>query len=636
MITRRDFLKGVAAGAASVAALGVIGPAAVAAEAESNAPVTIDTMKYLCQDNRGAKPDAVAPVTAEEYIIQKGDGFAFASMMVGRVASQPIPEEQFMLNKPAWLGDAPAIKDIAYEEDCEILVIGAGEAGSTCALRCQELGADTLCIEVQTWNEYDNYACDMTTYNSKFFLDKGTPEYDPMDIFNEYMRKALGHAHQKIVRDYATRSGEMLDWMLQYIPQEYTENYAHAVNYKGNKYFSGEACGQKSFVGMTQWREQVSNNNMWPFVVRCLHTAMQDLGGRYIYGAQGIVLVQDEEGNVVGAICTDIDGNYFKVNAKAVIVCAGDFGGNPEMRLDLCDQMRNIAWSYGQDRTVAGNVSSGGRDGSGIRMMLWAGATMEAGPRAGQSAGINGKPGFSFGGCWPVFGPDGKRLYNETLTKHGSIGYLDMMPEGMLLTSVVDADWDTYCEYQGYGHEVMDRSNEYMLEKVRADMAAYKTGPDGFPVQAFSRYGNEYSNVYAADTLEELGAILGYEGEALEGWLAEIEHWNEMCEAGKDSDWGCDPQNLFPIKNPPFFGCYTVTRAGSPSGGLCQHAGVCTDGSYNVLTGAKHPIKGLFASGNSCGQRYAVQYHTPTAGNSCGTALVTGYLAAECAVAAIK
>lgn len=81
-------------------------------------------------------------------------------------------------------------------------------------------------------------------------------------------------------------------------------------------------------------------------------------------------------------------------------------------------------------RTDVNNVSSMGRDGSGIRMMMWAGATMEAGPRAGQAAGINSRPSFPFGGIWPIFGNDGKRFFNETITRHGSVGYLDMMPEG--------------------------------------------------------------------------------------------------------------------------------------------------------------------------------------------------------------
>ncbi|MCR5089510.1 MAG: hypothetical protein K6C08_08370, partial [Oscillospiraceae bacterium] len=48
-----------------------------------------------------------------------------------------------------------------------------------------------------------------------------------------------------------------------------------------------------------------------------------------------------------------------------------------------------------------------------------------------------------------------------------------------------------------------------------------------------------------------------------------------------------------------------------------------------VLTAAKAPISGLYAVGNCCGQRYAVQYPTPAAGNSCGSAFTTGYLCAE-------
>ena len=53
---------------------------------------------------------------------------------------------------------------------------------------------------------------------------------------------------------------------------------------------------------------------------------------------------------------------------------------------------------------------------------------------------------------------------------------------------------------------------------------------------------------------------------------------------------GCDPQNLLPIKDAPFFASFGTT-GGNPSGGLCQHAAVCTDGGYRVLTGRQtaHP-----------------------------------------------
>ena len=109
----------------------------------------------------------------------------------------------------------------------------------------------------------------------------------------------------------------------------------------------------------------------------------------------------------------------------------------------------------------------------------------------------------------------------------------------------------------------------------------------------------------------------------------------DRCAKGHDDDWGCDPQNLLPIKDAPFFASFGTT-GGNPSGGLCQHAAICTDGRYQVLTGEKQPIAGLYAAGNTCGQRYGIQYATPTAGNSCGSALTSGYCAAESVIEDLK
>ena len=638
-MSRRDFLTRAAAGTMGVAALSSVTAASLACAeeaAEAEAPAapayegTYDIMSQYSTYGHGENPDAVAATTPEEYIVSKGDGVLSAGGMVGELGITPA---DFMLNVPAWLGTAPVIEDIADTEECDVLVIGAGNAGTTAALRAQEMGASVILAETQTYDEYDEYACDMACYNSKLFLDKGTPEIDPMDIFNQYMRDYRGHAHQKLVRDYATRGGEMLDWMCTYIPQDLIDKYAKTSNYKGNANFNGEHCGQKSFIGMTQWRDEDSNINMWPYVIRTLHTALEELGGQMRWGYQAIELVKDGDA-VTGAILRDVEGAYHQINAKATIVCAGDFGGNPDMRLDLSDQMRNLAWSYGSDRTNTGSIGGMGRDGSGIKMCMWAGGTMEGGPRAAQSVGINGKPGLAFGGCWPCFGADGKRFYNECLIKHGSDGYLDMLPAGFLMLQVTDSNWEEYLSHQGYGHETMDRSSDYMCDEVRENMEAYVTGPDGFPVRAFSRFGKEYTTMYAADTLEEVAQIAGLDEGATANFVAEVAHWNEMCEAGEDTDWGIDPQLLMPIKDAPFFFNFSTT-GGNPSNGLCQHAAICTDGNYQVLTGEKAPIAGLYAAGNTCGQRIGIQYSTPTAGNSCGSALTSGYVAGECVAKAL-
>jgi len=69
-----------------------------------------------------------------------------------------------------------------------------------------------------------------------------------------------------------------------------------------------------------------------------------------------------------------------------------------------------------------------------------------------------------------------------------------------------------------------------------------------------------------------------------------------MCDAGYDSDWGADKSLMhFKIEKAPFFAATAVT-GGKPSGGLCQHAAVCTDGEYRVLKADKSPIPGKLNS----------------------------------------
>ena len=642
-ISRRQFFEGAAMGAAGAAAAGALAGAAIADEAGAQGVYDILGTSY---SDFHRDPDATPIVfdTPEEYIAdqQARGGGTIMLHFGGGCGSLGITPADFMLNVPAWLGEKPDLGEVPVTDECDVLVVGGGNAGALAALHAQDLGAYTICCEVQSANEYDDYACDMAVYNSKFFTDKGTPTYDPIDIFNEYMRKALGRAHQKLIMDYATRSGEMLDFMLENIPEDIVSRYAMASNYKTNADFGiGPDCGQYSFVGLCQWRDldaaggDMTNDNMWPYAIRLLLKALEEKGGKMIYGACGMELVQDESGAVTGAIFKDLDGSYFQVNAKAVIMCTGDFGGNPDMALDLLDDCRNLAWSRGLDRTSIESVNAMGRDGSGTRMCLWAGATMETGPRATNGGGSNSKPGFPFGGCWPVFGNDGKRFFNESLAKHGIQGYLDMLPAGLKLACVTDANWESHLASQGYGHETMNRSSDYQVETVHNDMAAYVTGTDGFMVHSFAKYGSDNDYIYAADTLEELADIIGYDEEAKANFIAEVAHWNEMCAAGRDGDWGMDPLHLYPIDTPPFFCNFNTTGSGTPSA-MVSMAGVCTDGEYNILKGDKSKIPGLYGAGNTIGQRYGIQYHTPTAGNCCGMAETNGYCAAEYAVAYAK
>ena len=542
-----------------------------------------------------------------------------------------IKPADFMLNKPAWLGDAPVVSDIADTEDCDVLVIGAGNAGTVAALRCQEEGANVFLADMQTYDEYDEYACDMACYNSKLFLDKGTPEIDTTEVFNEYMRLSRGHAHQKIVRDYAMRSGEMLDWMVGHIPAEYVEKYAKTSNYKGNDNFNGECCGQRSWPAMTQWRDEESNINMWPFVIRSVHAAFEEAGGTIKWGYQGVVLVQDGDA-VTGAVFQDVDGAYHQINAKAVVVAAGDFGGNPDMRLDLSDQMRNLAWSYGNDRTDATSIGGMGRDGSGIRMCMWAGGTMEGGPRAGQAAGINGVPGFAFGGAWPCFGNDGKRFMNEDVpgqniaaehTRQPVAKDPELAKAGVKAWQIFDSKWKDQIKYMDTGH---GNVNWYVESGSDVPNGSYgknayisdEDNEDGNTPGFLSYFEGEKALGVTANSIAELAKLMEVDEAAL---TATIERYNELAAAGNDEDFGKRADRLFPVEEGPFY-AYPLTDTVI----LVNMGGLQTDVDFNVMDTEDEVIEGLYAVGNAQGGRFLVDYPLPAPGISHGMALTHGML----------
>ncbi len=179
-------------------------------------------MSQYTNHRRGMYPDKVRATTPEEFIAAAGTGTIDGG---GGCEALGITPADFMLNVSAWLGEAPTFDAVADEEDCDVLVIGLGTAGTTCALRCAVLGAKVVAAESQTENEYDNYVCDMTCYNNRLFKAKGI-EVDPMQVFEQYMRDYGGHVNQKLVRDFAMRGGEAFDFFLDYIPEEYVEKYA--------------------------------------------------------------------------------------------------------------------------------------------------------------------------------------------------------------------------------------------------------------------------------------------------------------------------------------------------------------------------------------------------------------------------
>lgn len=84
-------------------------------------------------------------------------------------------------------------------------------------------------------------------------------------------------------------------------------------------------------------------------------------GGTVMFSTPATELIKDGNGKITGVMAKKEDGTTLKVNAKAIIVATGGFGGNEEMLKEI----------LGNDYTV-GEVTT--NVGDGIKMAWDAGA----------------------------------------------------------------------------------------------------------------------------------------------------------------------------------------------------------------------------------------------------------------------
>ena len=174
---RRSFVTGSALGLAGIAASGAIAGVALADEA-------------------AATEAPVATATAAEGALA-GTGVS-------------IPDAA-----PAWLGAEPEVDaaDITATYDCDILVVGAGCAGSAAAATAAELGLNCITVErASCVPETREYLCGV---NTKY--TEGTEPVDAGKLLNEISRYSSGKADRDLIKMFIDNSAETVEWVGSYL-----------------------------------------------------------------------------------------------------------------------------------------------------------------------------------------------------------------------------------------------------------------------------------------------------------------------------------------------------------------------------------------------------------------------------------
>ncbi len=568
-----------------------------------------------------------------------------------------------------WLGEAPAVADSQITDtiDVDVVILGNGHSGVGAAMGATDAGLTAAVIEKQAWSTYVNdkgdgtnmagwYGEDIGHVNSQFLIDRGFGPYDTGEIVSEFCKRGAGRVNPDIIKAYVQNSGAMFDryhaiYNLYGDEREKDDSAVYLTSpidgnssgtydlsdmfqyplcntqacYSGaNVSYPISAGGYKTWPCNAQFYGMQGNNI--EYVHKYIVQHAQENGATYYFEHTGVVLTQDSDGAVTGLIAQDSAGNYKRFNAaKGVILCAGDYIGNPEMCWALLNE--GMEWGERSGSTNEDWTQSGSRIGDGHKMGCWAGGMVEPSPRGWMAigAGCNGPWGAA-----PILqlNAEGKRFSNEAAIAQA--GPVDLRQPAGAACWVSDANWSKTVASAPLDHGAPNFGMDDFYTDLKADMDACVVGPTANQVigAALGERRSMKGSVFAANTLEDLATYLGYTGDAATSLLASIKAYNTLCEAGVDSDYGKDAKYMVPIDTPPYYGG-TGTFSHSSTPMMVTMSGLVTDAHQNVLDTSWEPIKGLYAAGNCLGGRYGFGYSTPFAGNSVGMAITHGWLAAR-------
>jgi fumarate reductase flavoprotein subunit len=434
-------------------------------------------------------------------------------------------------------------------------------------------------------------------------------EVDKDDVCLQLMKYGANKPDQRLLRLWADNSGAVMDWLMDMTDPLGIETVMYQAPFP--KWFDWKTETYPEFPVCHYQRRPNAKASFMDLDHSILLNVVQDhsvkLGVEIRYQTRGVQLVRKGNGRVAGVIACDKDGYHIQFNArKAVILCTGDYGNNPEMMQKYCPVAADVA----RDRNVYManpwaviespeplNV------GDGHLMAMWIGAVMEEGPHAPIAhpfPRLDSPPHSSPFGTTAHLRVNikGERYENEDVPGQSLANSLRRQP-GKKVWKVCDSKWPEELPKMGMGLGKTTKVDNTL--RARVEEVALK-----------------------ADTIEELARKMEV---PIETFKATVDRYNELARQGKDLDFGKRPDRMSPIDKPPFYAGILEQSILVVLGGLNTNPKLQPlDENWNV-------IPGLYLAGNTVGNRFAVDYPTMCPGLSHGMAWVTGRLAALNAVA---
>lgn len=468
-----------------------------------------------------------------------------------------------------------------YETD--IVVIAAGPSGMCAAIQAAQDGAEVIVLEKSSAvGGTANMGMGPLGIGTKY-QKQNMYEISVEKAFNMFMEYTHYNADARLVKKYFEQSSETIEWL-----EELGVEFEGAFRYFPKAEATWHIVKSDSGIGP---RAASSMNKV-------LYDTLKDLDIPVLLEtpAKKIII---EEGKVSGVLATDKDGNEVKIYCKAVIVCTGGAGANPEMI------NQETGYKFGVDLF---NFAVPGITGDGLKMAWEAGADklpvrIE---QAAQPIGINDLPSSVAN---VVMQPNllvniqGKRFMNEEHMQNTTfLGNAISHQKGKIAYSIVDSS--IVKRYVRNGVDIVS------LVHPEADVSDFIDSVE-------MAKEKENSGLIIAETIEELSEKTGID---LDNLIETLDDYNDYCDS-VDEEFFKPRKYMFPLKKGPYY-CSKIAP-----GGYGTVGGIRINENCEACGSDFEPIPGLYAAGADACNIYEDSYMFLLPGNSMGYAINTGRIA---------
>lgn len=481
--------------------------------------------------------------------------------------------------------------------NCDVVTVGIGAAGMTAAVKAAKDGAKVVGIDraqdfTEMNNVYSTAALAVETEDEKKYPDYMTVGEAFRYIWEENNYQANGRFTLNALKATGKAIDLLKDGGVTFIPT-YTDARPNdnITKRTGNIY---KESGPKRAAQFQKLVDQAGVKQLW---------------------STKVVKILSNDPEVTGVIAKRDNGQLVQVNAKGgVIICGGGFLHNDQM----IQRYYGIPKVYGYANAFV--------DGSGIKLAQEAGAQMGKNftIAMNEGGGVNHKSATFMKTLWGdnslfriallggvIVNNHGLRFVDEAeLCKRTMYNSEPLIREGGKFYSVVDQGTLDILKTM-----TLDQyTQKYLKTKVTAPMFVM-----AFANQILKNVDQDIKKAesegwcWQADTLEELD-----QKSHLTNLSKEIQHYNQMCQQGEDTELFKDPNFLNPINKGPF---YVIENDFS---GWVTQGGVKTNGVCCALNKFNQVINGLFIAGAD-GDFWGVPYLV--GGTANGFSLASGYIA---------